>query len=85
MMEGGEEPAESLARELREETGLTVEVGRLYAVRGGQRVLILFFEVAVTGGKLRPFHESLEVAWFPIPAIPWEDLAFSRHRDVLRE
>lgn len=84
MLEVGEEPSEGLAREIWEETGLTVQVGRLYAVRGGQRVLILFYEATVTGGGLRTSPESLEVAWIPVADIPWAAFAFSRHTDVLR-
>ena len=60
-VEPGETLAEALGREMREETGLEVEVGGLLFVaegeriRGGRRTNVwrsLFFEVRATGGVL---------------------------------
>jgi len=77
--EHDETPREAAAREVREESGLEVEVGELFDlvfVPGGRRsVNLAVFLCRPTGGILRGGHDVLDAAWFPLDALP-EDLAF---------
>lgn len=79
----GEDPEVTAAREVLEETGLTVRTGRLLAVKGGTIVCLVFLEAEPVGGELVKSEESLALEWFPLDRIPWQELAFSRHREVL--
>ncbi len=66
---GGVEPGESvpegLMREVREETGLDVEVGRLVGVysKPQKHELVLAFRARVTGGSLVPSDEADYHTW----------------------
>ena len=75
-MESGESAAECCAREVFEETGLEVEVGRLigiytspdwlvaYADGNRYQVVSFCFEAKVVGGVLRLSDETLEYRYF---------------------
>ena len=75
-MEPGESAAEACAREVVEETGLQVRVGRLIAVYSNPNILLeypdgnryqivaLYFAAEPTGGELRPSSETTEVGYF---------------------
>ena len=74
-VESGERASEALAREMREETGLDVEVGRHVGdyVRTGFRPHVARVYVCqVRSGKERPSSETLEVRWFPVDDLPRE-------------
>ncbi|MFC4011425.1 NUDIX domain-containing protein [Nonomuraea purpurea] len=63
---------DTVVREVFEETGLTVEVGRLIRVRSGFRLRVeVAYEAVLTGGTLRidPV-EVLEAAWFSPGELP---------------
>ncbi|WP_017585848.1 NUDIX domain-containing protein [Nocardiopsis ganjiahuensis] len=81
ILEPEEQPAQAVVREVREETGVEVEVERLSSVVGqepytypnGDRVQILdlAFRCRPVGGELRADDdESLEVAWFAPEEVP---------------
>jgi 8-oxo-dGTP diphosphatase len=100
-MEPGEQLADCLVREVREETGLEVEVLRLVGVysdpavnqitfpNGDQVHLVsATFECRVVGGHLHPDgEESLEVAYFSPDALPGTLVGAHQNRiqDALRE
>ena len=85
-MDPGESAAEACAREVLEETGLVVQVGRLLGVyssphiiveyAGGNRVqpLALNFEAAAVGGELGLSHETTEVGYFSLKEIESMDM-----------
>ncbi|MBL8863408.1 MAG: NUDIX hydrolase [Planctomycetes bacterium] len=77
--EHDETPAEAAAREVREESGLEVEVGELLElafVPGRRRsVNLALFLCRPVGGLLRGGADVLEAAWFRLDALP-ADLAF---------
>jgi ADP-ribose pyrophosphatase YjhB (NUDIX family) len=70
-IEPGETDAEALVREMIEETGLTVEVGRLIGrVRrpglSGAVVDIRDYAATVTGGTLRPGDDAADARWVAV-------------------
>lgn len=91
IMEPGEEPAETLIREVYEETGLRVAPERLVGVYGGDgnvgafpngdryAMIVMTFKCRVTGGELRiDGDETLALAYFAPDALP--DTLLERHR-----
>ncbi len=86
-VEYDEQPREALAREVEEETGLRVAVGRvLEAYRmadPNKQGVFLLFEAAVTGGELRPGDDVTEARWFGPEDAPWNALAFEHMREIL--
>jgi ADP-ribose pyrophosphatase YjhB (NUDIX family) len=90
-IEPGEEPAEAVMREAFEETGLQVAPRRIVGVYGGPShvgeypngdkfaIINLTFACDIVGGEIQANNdESLDVAYFPLSALP-ESLD-ARHR-----
>ncbi len=92
ILEPGEQPGIAIAREVLEETGVTIEVEGLAAVAtddhevvypNGDRAqyLDLTFVCRVTGGEAHVADdESTEVGWFAPDALPEPLVASSRQR-----
>ena len=67
----GEDPVETIMREILEETGLTVEVlGPLTVQRESARHLTLVYRAGVTSGTFRPSTEVSEVRFVAPGAWP---------------
>ncbi|MBD3368297.1 MAG: NUDIX domain-containing protein, partial [Candidatus Eisenbacteria bacterium] len=86
-VEPGEDPAGSAAREVREETGLDIEITGVFdtwASREDPRtpVVSIAFTGRVVGGRLRPGDDASEARYFPLDSLP-DDIAFRTHRDAL--
>src|SRR5258708_5206792 len=81
-MEAGETVDEALRREVREETGLEVEVGQLVGVysKPQKQEVVLTFRCGVTGGNLHPTEETLESRYFVPVALPRNTLPKHRQR-----
>jgi len=62
-VENGESPAAAAAREVAEETGLTVEVGELLATVTIGDYLVHDFAATVTGGELCAGDDASDVRW----------------------
>jgi 8-oxo-dGTP diphosphatase len=85
-----EHPREAAAREVREETGLDVEVGAILGMwidsyapdgPGADKVTLnIYFHAAapVAGETRNDPNEVAEIAWFPVDELP-ETLAFPDH------
>lgn len=76
-VEPNEKPIETVVREVREETGLTVEVQRLVGVftrkasaaNGTHAMIAVVHLCAVTGGELTLSHEGLDLRYWPLDAV----------------
>lgn len=66
-VEQGEDLLAALRREVREEAGVAISVGRLAGVYLNVKlnILELGFIATCSGGELRPSAESQELGWFP--------------------
>lgn len=90
---GGVEPHESategLVREVREETGLEVEAGRLIGLysKPQKHEIVLTFEARVTGGSLQPSDEADQHEWVAPDALEQRQILpkhLERIQDALR-
>lgn len=89
IMDPGEQPADALVREVREETGVEVVIERLAGVQlheitypnGDQCQMVnTWFRCRLLGGEARVNDsESLAVGWFPLDGLP-ELNPFALHR-----
>lgn len=81
-MEIGETLAEAVRREVREETGLEVQVERLVGVysKPQKQEVVLTFRCRVTGGTLQATEESRACNYFPPDALPRNTLPKHRER-----
>jgi ADP-ribose pyrophosphatase YjhB (NUDIX family) len=78
---------EGAVRETLEETGLVVEptdIVGLYS-RPQAAIVVVAFEARIVGGAYRLCREALEIAAFPVEAIPWPAIAFNTTTDALRD
>jgi len=96
LMESGESASECCAREVFEETGLVVEVGRLigvytsptwlvmYADGNSYQVVSFCFEASVVGGMLRLSDETLEYGYFSLQEVQQLDV-IENHRERIAD
>lgn len=89
-VEAGESLEECVRRELREEAGIEIEVGRLIATvpdtygPAGDATINAFFECRLMSGLPRPDDDVAELRWFSRDELPApEDLAFDCVRKAL--
>ena len=84
----GEDPQAAAIREVREETGLDVQITRLIDVLGpmpdsGAASILILYEAAITGGTLSPEDDVDQVEFFAPADIPYEQIAFASTRLIL--
>lgn len=79
----GEVVEEAAVREVKEETGLSVEIDLLLGLfcEAGHPVMVAAFVAHEVGGGLRPGSETLEVGFFSLDDLP--PLAFPRDASIL--
>lgn len=95
IIEPGEEPADAVIREVKEETGLDVIVERISGVYGGAHnqgrypngdefaMINITFVCQITGGELEQENEeSLEAGFFAIETLP--ETLLAKHRDRIK-
>ncbi len=88
-VEYDEEVRAAAQREFREETGLIVRIGEIYAVYSNfhnpaQHTVGIWFRGTVLGGELQPHDDVDRVAYVPLRCLP-EPLAFPTDRLVLAQ
>lgn len=88
ILEEGEHPRDGLRRELKEETGLDVEIGAFVDAwldqYDGRVVLGLTYDATPTGGDERAADDVAELHWFAPSELPRaEEFAFPSHPQVL--
>jgi len=78
-IEPGETDEEALVREMFEETGLAVEVGRLIGRvqrpgPNGTVIDIADYAATVTGGTLRPGDDAADARWVHLADLAWLEI-----------
>jgi ADP-ribose pyrophosphatase YjhB (NUDIX family) len=84
-VERGEVLEDAARREVREETGLEIELGRLVGVysQRDHPVVLVVYEGRVLSGEIRPSEESHAVCWFTPDTLP--PLAFPHDERILQD
>ncbi len=77
-MELGETTAQGAMRETQEEAGAQIALGKLYTVIDVPHAeqVHFYYLARVLSPALYPGPESLDAAFFALPDIPWDNLAF---------
>lgn len=86
-VDAGERVEHAAAREVREETGIEVEVEDLLGVWSatGDQTVVIAYRASMSGGLLRPGPEALAAAWIPVhPAECRPQPVFPHDPDILR-
>jgi 8-oxo-dGTP pyrophosphatase MutT (NUDIX family) len=86
-LEPGESEEEAALREVYEETGLGVELGRElgsveYTDPKGRPKTVHYWVMAVSGGEFTPNREVSELRWLPLDEAPAQ-LSYDRDREIL--
>ena len=88
-MDADELPEEALAREVAEETGISVRVLGLQGVAplagwAERRGILLLYRAEPVGGELAPADDVSDARWFARTDIPWDELAFESTAEFVR-
>lgn len=88
-MEWREHPGETAVREIREETGLIIELTGLFDVYSGDddpraNCVLLLYLANIVGGKLEAADDALEVRFFGFDELP-DNIAFEAHNQALAD
>jgi ADP-ribose pyrophosphatase YjhB (NUDIX family) len=86
-MEYNESPVECCRREVQEETGLQIKIGRLFWNYAGHddprsNAVLAMYLAEIVGGELAPGDDAAEVRFFDLDKIP-SNIAFQAHRDAI--
>jgi len=86
-LEAGEQPDASAAREVKEETGLDVEITGIYDTWATDEdprtpVVSIAFTARITGGELAAGDDAAEAVFFDMDDLP-EPIAFADHRRIV--
>ena len=81
----GEVVEDAAKREVKEETGLDVELDGFVGLysRSGNTVVLAVYSAHVVGGDMQPGHDAQEAALFPVEALP--PLPFPHDGQILKD
>ncbi len=88
-VEKGEYVTPSVIREIKEETGLTIENPRLcgikefHTAKGGKRYIVFLYVANQFSGELKSSGEG-EVFWYPLSRLPLSDQLIDGFGEMLR-
>ena len=86
-------PEDGLKREVKEELGAEIEIGKMLEMRidnyvfdpeAGKSVLI-FSYLARLKSDYKTKGENSELKWFSKTAMPWDGIASEVHKEILKE
>ncbi len=85
-LELNETVSQGALREAQEEAGISPDIQNLYCLYNLPHIgqVYLLYLATLNEQKAVPGHETTEVNFFSMDAIPWEDIAFSSVTFVLR-
>ncbi len=85
-VDAGERVEDAAVREVREETGVEVEIEDLLGVWSatGDQVVVIGFRARAVGGALRPGSEALAAAWLPLRLARRRQHVFRHDAEILR-
>ncbi|MBU8932522.1 MAG: NUDIX hydrolase [candidate division Zixibacteria bacterium] len=88
-MEWGEHPRDTVVREVKEETGLDIDLGPFFEVYCGDddprtNAILLLYLADVVGGELQAADDALEVRFFSFDELP-DKIAFESHIQALAD
>ncbi len=80
-METGEQPEQTVRREIREETGLELENVKLFEVRTTSRHIEFIFRASAAGKAEAKSREIKAAAWFKVDELP-ADMSKKQKSDI---
>jgi len=91
-LDAGEHPVDGLKRELREETGLEIELTRFVGIYmdtygdgpDADDTLNLHYEARIVGGELLPGDDAVEIGWFAPDELPTQ-IAFRNGAEAIAD
>jgi 8-oxo-dGTP diphosphatase len=88
-MEWDEHPRDTAVRELKEETGLDIELTGFFEVYSGSddyrnNAVLILYHARVVGGRLEPGDDADEVRFFGFDELP-QNIAFQAHHQALAD
>jgi len=86
-LDAGEDPVDASSREVREETGLEIEISELIGIISGQEYakgahLVLVYRASIMGGELKPGDDAARAEFFKLDNLP--PMAFQSTSEILR-
>ena len=78
-MNAGEQPADGLIREIREETGLKLANVQAYFARADRRHIEIFFTADPVGEASVNSREIMDLGWFSLEELPEGMSLHQRH------
>jgi len=79
----GEDPQQAAIRETSEETGIDIQISKLWDVMFYQMVIVIIYQARVVGGSLQAGDDAVETGWFAADALP--EIAFKSTQVVLEK